>query len=39
MQSALHLSAGLALKLAFFPDNGSSSSQDMSKQSKDDSLL
>ncbi|KAL0038463.1 hypothetical protein WJX77_007253 [Trebouxia sp. C0004] len=30
---------GLALKLAFFPDDVSSSSKDMGKQSKDDSLL
>jgi hypothetical protein len=39
MQSALDCFAGLALKLAFFPDDVSSSSKDMGKQSKDDSLL
>ena len=38
LQSALDWSAGLALKLAFFPDDVSSS-KDMGKQSKDDSLL
>ncbi len=39
MQSALCCFAGLALKLAFFPDDVSNSSKDMGKQSKDDSLL
>ena len=39
MQSALDWFAGLALKLAFFPDDVSSSSKDMGKQSKDDTLL
>jgi len=39
MQSALDWFAGLALKLAFFPDDVSGSSKDMGKQSKDDTLL